>query len=138
MKISTVNNDLYYRVPVNKMAAITIAKNNTPLLDKKIICVHTDGVLPTIKPQDFNQYQQLKKVIGKKFGYFRVIGLAPKEISSSNKCMFVVRCDCGCYETRSSKSINNPKNQNDRCGKCRYILELRRMEEYRNTGRNRD
>lgn len=133
--ISKVNHDIHARSPINKQSALHISESKGYVPDRKFGSISTDGFIPIAPPKDHGQHQILKKVIHKKFGLFTVIGIAPKEISANHKCMFVVRCTCGQHETRSSRAILNPNNQWDRCGKCRHILELRRMEYYRNTGK---
>jgi len=51
---------------------------------------------------------------GAKFGKFIVIGL-----SAHSKGRWVVRCECGEHEFRTTKAIKNPANTQDACAKCK-------------------
>lgn len=51
---------------------------------------------------------------GLKFGRFKVIGY-----SAEKSGRWVVRCQCGNYEFRTSKAIKNPNNDRDMCVECR-------------------
>jgi hypothetical protein len=49
------------------------------------------------------------------------------------------RCDCGTHTLRHAKSIKNPANAEiDRCEHCRHLAYLRRADEFRQTGRNKE
>lgn len=70
-------------------------------------------------------------LIGKKFGRLTVIGLAD-DYNPKQPARWVVRCACGDYEHRSARAIRNPKNDQDRCLKCKH---LRRVQwKYDNLG----
>lgn len=49
---------------------------------------------------------------------------------------WIMRCDCGDFEPRKAKAIKNPANSNDRCAKCRQLVEAKRAHEFHTTGRN--
>ena len=114
------------RDPVNKMASIVTSKGYK-YKPRKIIAptlVHTD-----VPPPMTGKGPQ--HLVGVRFGYFEVIGLYAKK-----KGRWVVRCDCGKYETRTAKAIKNPKNSGDRCHMCRHLEKLKRLDEYRRKGYN--
>lgn len=61
---------------------------------------------------------------GVRFGRFVVTGYYKGKRSVSGKRQYglwVVRCDCGHYETRKTPSIKNPSNANDMCEYCREV-----------------
>lgn len=75
------------------------------------------------------------EVIGKRTGRFVVIGPVTKEDQPKGKSasfMFVCRCDCGHFESRTRKAINNPNNSNDMCHNCRRLEQKKRT--YRELG----
>jgi hypothetical protein len=66
---------------------------------------------------------------GRKFGRFTVIGLfAHKKAKDKNgdgrRTLWIVRM----YEARTTRSLRNPKNEGDRCARCRKIAHLTGME----------
>lgn len=101
-------------IPVNKMSAIVISTTKPEGHHWK----YGDNIvsklaLPTIRytgPVQFNME-------GIRYGQFTVQGLYAYQNPNKN-AQWVVRCACGIHETRKSKAILNPKNQNDRCHRC--------------------
>ena len=69
-------------------------------------------------------------LVGVRFGRFVVVGLHA-EIRGA----WVVRCDCGDYETRRSRAIRNPNNFGDRCTLCRNAAYQKKDYEFRTHGR---
>lgn len=69
-------------------------------------------------------------------GRFTVIGAYAE--SSADKVRWVVRCSCGNYAVRTTKSVKNENNTDDCCEECRELKYLRRKDEYRRHGRNFD
>jgi len=63
---------------------------------------------------------------GTKFGKFTVIGKHRKKKRIG--VLWVVRCECGHYEIRSTKSVNNPFNFGDRCECCRADANEKRRQ----------
>jgi hypothetical protein len=51
---------------------------------------------------------------GRKFGRFTVVGY-----SAEKSGRWVVKCQCGNYEFRRSRSVTNPANDLDMCQDCR-------------------
>ena len=63
---------------------------------------------------------------GLKFGKFTVVGKYGK--SKHNGTLWVVRCECGHFESRCNRAIKNPHNFGDRCELCRKIANEKRRE----------
>lgn len=57
---------------------------------------------------------------GTQFGRFKVIGWYAK------KSGWIVRCACGDYEIRKTKTIQNSKNPDACCGYCNHLLVIQR------------
>lgn len=69
-----------------------------------------------------------ENLIGRRFGKFQVVGyLGPR---------WLVRCGCGDYEARRGKAIRNPKNTADCCWECQVVVNLKRGDAFRRTGRD--
>ena len=127
-------NDIYARVPVNKIAALVtgrgehfaprkFAQNNdrdTPIETRPLTPVETNA----------QGFIDLSK---RRVGRFTVLG-----ISRDFPRQWVVRCDCGRYSTRSAKAIKNKDNGQDRCEHCRHLAQLKRSEHWRRTRRDID
>lgn len=64
---------------------------------------------------------------GVKVGWFKVLGLYDDPLPH-RRALWVVRCVCGHYEVRSARALKNPKNQNDKCYKCRHLEYLQSSE----------
>lgn len=79
-------------------------------------------------------YNTLPNLTGEKFGRFTVIGVLD-DYKPKRGLRWVVRCACGDYEARKSKTIRkfqaNPRPEGegrggDRCHNCDTLLEIRR------------
>lgn len=122
MKSIGLENNL---TPVNKTAAMVIQQTS---IDNRFDTKKSEGASKNLyweipKPQ-VNIARSEADLAGTKFGRFTVVGkLANKR--------WQVRCSCGNYSARKSKSILNPNNSNDCCEVCRELLYLRRNEAYR-------
>ena len=116
------------RTPVDKTAANVIKGGVYYTPDKRIANVHSPTPLPT-RSMWFTEKRnpEFVNLTGTKFGQMTVIG-----ISADHKKVWVVRCVCGKYETRSSKAIKNPNNQDDCCQWCRHLKYLQRKDAYKN------
>lgn len=64
---------------------------------------------------------------GTKFGKFRVVGLLGSKNAKGS--LWLVRCLCGQYESRRSRSIGREVNANDCCTRCRRIETAKRKYE---------
>jgi len=73
-------------------------------------------LIPIPKHQERNK--GFENLIGRTFGHFTVIGYLGKP-NPKKKTKWAVRCVCGKYEVRSTPSIKNEKNSQDRCLECK-------------------
>lgn len=64
-------------------------------------------------------------LIGYGFGSFVVVGYLG---SKRDKGRWLVKCTCGDYETRTSKSARSPANDMDCCERCRHTAQLKAMD----------
>lgn len=110
--------------PINKTAALVTSKGTHYVPNKKIRQLHWTAA-PGLKPIP----NDVKNIIGIRIGRFTVYGYF-------GKGKWVVRCDCGHFETRNRKAIFNERNKCDRCEFCRQKAYLRRNEAYRLNGFN--
>jgi hypothetical protein len=77
-------------------------------------------------------YRRLgEDLTGRRQGRMTVVG-ASKDLPAR----WIMRCDCGDYEPRSSKAVKNPNNSQDCCAKCRQIGQAIRHHQYHTTGKN--
>jgi len=68
---------------------------------------------------------------GQRRGRLVVKGLLDKsELGGSKKASWVVRCDCGMWETRTSKAIREANEPDDCCVHCRTIAQRKRHQEH--------
>ena len=74
-------------------------------------------------------------MMGKKKGRFTVIGL----LAGGKANTWVVRCSCGTYTTRTTKSIKgaetNPAAHMDACRECMQLAYRKKEEVWRRTGK---
>jgi hypothetical protein len=127
--------DLYARIPVNKTTARVIAKGFEYVAKKKITTADQPTPFLT-RPFPYKNAKNLAEtngedLTGEKIGWLTVIGLS-KEHSGK----WVARCVCGTYTLRSGKAIKNQENDCDRCELCRHKAYLKRVENFRRTGKN--
>ena len=116
------------REPVDKLASMMLAGGEQYHNDVRITCHHWE----TPPPMKQTPYDA-PKLVGVKFGRFTVLGMHKTLIGS-----WVVRCACGDYEIRKSKSIRNPNNFGDRCVKCRNVAFKRKNYEFWANGHELD
>lgn len=123
--------DIVTRAPVNRLAATVVSRGEHFDPKKKILTDDSATPLPTRPiPPDTRKSATCVDLTGVRFARFTVLGL-----SAAKKKMWVVRCACGTYTTRSAKAIRNPENTLDRCETCRYVYYLKRNELWRRTGK---
>ncbi|KJS40374.1 MAG: hypothetical protein VR70_05915 [Rhodospirillaceae bacterium BRH_c57] len=113
--------------PTNKTAAMVMAKGFEYQPDKKINTPHHWDAPQQVRPVPKNT----QDLTGLRVGRLRVIGLL------IDKPLWLVRCDCGKYEARRSKSLKNERNSGDRCEICRHHNYLMMADEFRRTGQNK-
>ncbi len=120
-------------VPANRMTSQVTGKGEHWEPKKKIVQHHWDTPPAVIDPPSFLDLR------GHRFGRFTVVGHLGKMAAGINaKPMWLVRCTCGDYESRTAKACRNVANAADCCDKCRELLHLKREEYFRRTGRNKE
>jgi len=87
---------------------------------------HSDTPLPLLKTNHVVfKNPNFEDLTGKNHGYFQVMGL----VEYKSKIRWLVRCSCGNYEIRSSKSIKNHDQydypEKDMCLSCDDIRKIR-------------
>lgn len=122
MKSVNLENNL---TPVNKVAARVIQQSS---INDRFETKKSDGASRNLYWETPKPHVSLApcetNLTGTKFGRFTVVG---KLVNKK----WQVRCSCGNYSARKSKSIRNPNNNNDCCEVCRELLYLRRNEALR-------
>lgn len=112
--------------PVDSTAGRVVRPGEHYHPDKTIDAVMSETPIP-VKPVS---KKVAGRIIGQRQGSLVVIGSA-----RDYENRWVVRCDCGQYTIRRSKSINNPNNSDDCCEYCRHMLWQRRVDEQRRSDR---
>lgn len=106
-------------LPVNRLAARILKPGINYEPDKIIDQRHWDA-----RPKTIPVSRSIKNVTGKKFGRFTVVGLYLRDKRGS---LWAVKCVCGSFETRRTRSVINPSNDKDRCDKCRHLAFLQEV-----------
>lgn len=84
------------------------------------------------KPPLKRHFGNTPDLTGRRVGRFTVIGPLKEKNNRHGGSKWVVMCSClEWYETRSSKAINNPKNVDDCCRRCRHMKYVKRTYDYR-------
>jgi hypothetical protein len=113
------------RAPVNKGAGMIFSGGESyePKLPDTL--VHSDVPLP-IKPIDreFLNNPQFVDMTGRKHGRLTVMGLYAANSLGQDRGRWVVRCVCGRYELRLTKTIKKAA-PSDMCGECRKVEQMR-------------
>ena len=130
--MKTVDYDaLATSAPLNKDAALARDGRGSHW-DPKIpkTQAHWDAP-PPMKPPPVDR----ENFTGRTFGWLTVVGYydSHKKVGSR----WVVRCRCGDYETRSGKAVRNSA-ADACCYECGAALDLRKAEEFRRTGKQRE
>ncbi len=121
--------------PVNGTASRVLQKGEHYEPQIRIDHAHSRSPLPG---KDF-EGEENDNLVGRIFGRFTVVGYAgrkrPKKAWMVHKdYLWVVRCSCGDYETRWTRSFLNKKNVDDKCAYCDELAYLRKNERWRRTG----
>lgn len=114
------------RQPVNRTAH-EVSKPGIGYIPKKRL----NQPLWKSPPSMMSVPTNIQNLTGVVFSRFTVIGL---KSCGKGKTLWLVRCACGNYETRRSKSIQNPNNDKDCCQICRHLEFLKREQRYREVG----
>ena len=118
------------RTPVNKVAArvVSVGVHYDPQVD---FAAHAHWkTCPPLKP--FTPVVSGQDLTGRRIGYLTVVGRWADAKPKYRR--WVVRCDCGSFEVRSSRAIANAKNAHDRCQECRALAYQKRNEYVQRTG----
>ena len=114
---------VYTAKPVNAEAAKALQKGE-----------HYDGAVKNDQltldaPLVTSPYPGPKQdnLTGRIFGRLTVIGYRGGG-AKTHGTLWVVRCSCGRYATRRTKSIKNPKNTIDCCQYCKEIQYMKRHQ----------
>jgi hypothetical protein len=113
--------------PIDRTAAMVTRKGVSYDPAKRITQRHWDCP-PQMKPVPHG----CENRIGTRFGRMEVVGYFCR--SKKKGSIWVVRCACGKYETRTTKSIVNKNNDTDCCQICRHVLYLKRESRHAQTG----
>lgn len=124
------------RTPINKTAALVISKGTHYEPDCKIQVKEFDSPPMMLDRRHFPKNPNFVDLTGKEKGRFRVVGL----LAGSKLNQWVVRCSCGKYTTRTTKSIKsvdlNESANFDACRECKHLAFLKRNEHWRRTGKD--
>lgn len=120
------------RAPINKTAALVVSKGTEFVPMKRVLTMDSPNPIPTIGTGrlPYNIAKVVQGYIGKRRGRLVVVGLY-----SHQPMRYVMRCQCGTYTVRKSKTLRNEANY-DMCEHCRHLMQLKRSEHWRRTGRD--
>jgi hypothetical protein len=120
------------RKAVDKTSATVLYAKGVHFTSKKKITERHWEVQPPVVPFRGWSYHDLT---GKRFGRFLVIGVFDGAKNYRKKTLWVVKCACGRYETRSRRALLNPKNKGDRCNICKELAYQKREDDFRQYGK---
>lgn len=113
-------------------AAVTAESRDNFTSIKQILRRHSDQRLKTRPPNQAERgSSSFEDLSGRLFGRFRVVGIFDGEGAPRGKqatMMWVCRCACGRYQTRTARAVRNPKNTGDCCDECQQLRYLRDTE----------
>lgn len=114
--------------PVNAtVAGVTNSKGDTWEYRHKSGALRWEDAPPPTVPLPDNS----KIKIGHQQGRVRVVGAYAR--GGNNGTVWLVRCACGAYETRRSKSLLKTKAEEDMCACCNKVQQLKRRHKFLNT-----
>ena len=126
--------DLKSDVPINKISKIVTSSGGG--IDREFKSNSISSMSPL--PHERYKGRLTSDLSGKKVGRFFVCGVFLVDKTKKGKChtiSWVVRCDCGRYETRKSKSLSKCINlgeknykgfiQASRCIECRRTYQYK-------------
>lgn len=120
-------------VPIDMTARKVVSKginfDKNEFVSKHKFKYHSD--LPLIINNQLPKDPSFIDFTGLKVGNLSVIGLVKNSYGIRGK--WLVKCNCGIYEVRTSKAIknhlNNPQFDNDCCLECEEKIKLTRIAE---------
>lgn len=122
--MSVWNDKVFSSAPLDKTAGTVVSKGIhwTPSeIHLPHGYVRKETPLPTKRftgPQD-------QSLIGKRFGKLVVKGPAAEMKANNMGVAWVVRCDCGAYEHRRTRSLKRTEHSRLHCSHCDYLHELK-------------
>lgn len=108
--------------PVNADAARALGRGGPSYEPAKKVTQNLWDAPP--KMRKVKLWQGETDLAGTKFGRLTAIG-PWADAPAARHALWVCRCSCGKYVSRSSKAIKNPANTSDRCDLCRHTAFLR-------------
>lgn len=88
-----------------------------------------------IKPDTRKIPNGMLDLTGVRSGRMVCVGLAPEK-RGGNKAAWIVRCDCGMYESRTAKALRSEQySWRNMCTQCGYTFNLRRKAYKADSGR---
>jgi hypothetical protein len=125
--------DIVKRKPVDKTAALVTGKGVHYEREVKSEYSISDLPIPTrLVERNNDGNPEFEDLTGRRAGRMVCIGLA-----RDYNGRWVVKCDCGRYTTRSTKSIKKAAPDN-MCEHCQRIVNVKRYQEYKRLGYNTD
>ena len=88
---------------------------------------HFEAPCPLVDPCDYPVAPSFADLRGYRMGRVIVIGLTTGITSSGGKALWLVRCECGDYEVRTSKAIKANACPDHCCGECSYNRKIKRI-----------
>lgn len=125
-------------VPIDKTAARQLSKGEHWEPDVKITQRHWDT-----PPKLRKKYKGSHSLIGVRSGRLTVVGYFGRKQSPNGKTkgaqsqLWLVKCDCGDFETRTGKALKKKKSGQDRCENCQYFERMKRREYFLANGINK-
>lgn len=86
------------------------------------------------KTEPWYENPQIKR--GHRCGRLSVVGVLSRGGTSGTR--WLVRCTCGSYEPRRTRSLLNPQNTDDKCCECRRLDTLKKRDQFMRTKRGQD
>lgn len=106
--------DKTHDIPIDKMAAIVVSRNkDDQRYFKRQHKISSTSKLPTKMWHGLIEYD----LTGRKFGRFTVVGPLATMKKYLDGCRWVVKCTCGRYEVRRTKTIKKG-GQLNMCSEC--------------------
>lgn len=112
--------DIALKIPVDRTAAIVTGKgiHYTPIIQKDSVISKVP--IPTRQiPESTLNTSAFTDLTGRQIGSFKVIGL-----SKYQKKRWVVKCVCGNYTARRSKSLLNESTRH-MCDECNHLQRIK-------------
>lgn len=123
--------EIYNLTPINSTAAKVVSNGEHYQPHHKQNGEHWENK-PITLPLPKNTCNR----IGHRQGRLTVVGYMGKNKKRGAK--WLVKCDCGHYETRYWKSLTNKNNTGDRCVDCRNIAFIKKQYDRSKTGADKN